>query len=200
MYVCLSLNMGPWITMAVYCVCVLVFHNICLELKLQMFAFRRTFRCRSNFCPDRGSNPRQWGTSASEAKVLTTGPPVVPYAPRLGQGFTPHSSPQASRLLSRGVLTCWWVSEMLKRSVEESREKHAAVRSEVQDSDHCSVCDVWISRRGHHFGGLSDVAPTSALTEVRNLATGEPLHRKHRSWPLDQQWCLMLTHSWAHVR
>ena len=45
------------------------------------------------------------------------------------QGFTPHSSPQASRLLSRGVFTCWWVSEMLKRSVEESKEKHAAVRS-----------------------------------------------------------------------
>ena len=36
-------------------------------------------RCRSNFCPDWGSNPHRRVTSVPEAKVLTTGPPVVPY-------------------------------------------------------------------------------------------------------------------------
>ena len=44
----------------------------------------RTFRCCSNFCPYRGSNPRHWGTSAPEAKVLTTGPPAVPFTFRIG--------------------------------------------------------------------------------------------------------------------
>ena len=48
-------------------------------------------RRRSNFCPDRGSHPRRWGTSAQEAKVLTTGPPVVPYASRIGAGL--YSTP-----------------------------------------------------------------------------------------------------------
>ena len=48
-------------------------------------------RRRSNFCPDRGSHPRRWGTSAPEAKVLTTGPPVVPYASRFGAGL--YSTP-----------------------------------------------------------------------------------------------------------
>ena len=80
---------------------------------------------------------------------------------------------------------------MLKRSVEESREKYAAVRSGVQYSDRkvrrtvnvaaCVRCIVYISLRGHHFGGLSGIAPPSAPTGVRTLATGEPLHWKHRS-------------------
>ena len=48
----------------------------------------RTFRCRSSFCPNRGLNPHRWGTSAPEAKVLTTiRPPVVPYASGIGAGL-----------------------------------------------------------------------------------------------------------------
>ena len=95
-----------------------------------------------------------------------------------GRALLHIAPPQASRLLSRGVLTYWWVSELLKRSVEESRQKHAVVRSgcstvscTVQYSEShsnlCRVCDVWISCRGHHFGG-----PRFEPSPLGNLCTG----------------------------
>ena len=102
--------------------------------------------------------------------------------PWSGQGFPPHSSPQASRLLSRGVLTCWWVSEMLKKCGGKQRKTHwseecstvsgtvqysewysavqwvvqcSTVSGTVQYSESyskpCSMCDVWISRRGYQM-------------------------------------------------
>ena len=64
------------------------FHHMVLR---KVISFWRDCRRRSNFCPDRGSNPRWWGTSAPEAKVLTTRPPVVPYSSGIGAGLSSTS-------------------------------------------------------------------------------------------------------------
>ena len=57
-------------------------------LSLSVYLYLLLYDCRvhSIFCPDLGLNPRRWGTSAMEAKVLTTGPPVVPYTSGIGAG------------------------------------------------------------------------------------------------------------------
>ena len=59
------------------------------------------------------------GTSAPEAKVLTTGPPVVPYASVIGAGLSSTLLPpsiEVAELVALGELP---VSEMLKRTPGE---------------------------------------------------------------------------------
>ena len=113
---------------------------------------------------------------------------MVPYTSGIGAGLSSTWFPPSIEVAEQ----CSWV-RCLKRSVEESREKCMLQRGLAQCAacgNSCNMRNFWISRRGHHFRGLSGVTLSSAPTGVRTLTTGKPLHQNQRSWvswPLDHQ-------------
>ena len=103
----------------------------------------------------------------AEAKVFTTGPPVVPYTSRVGAGLS-------STWLPPSIAIHMWLCKMLKKRVEERRVEHCGGQ----------LLTVFVMCE-YHIGvttlrELSGVTLTSAPTRVQTLAAGEPQHQKQR--------------------
>ena len=98
------------------------------------------------------------GAAPARSKALNHYPVVVAYFWQVRCAGSSTGVPPSIEVAERGALSGLLVSKMLKRSVEE--ENWTQWRSGCSDSD--TVSDVWISRGGHHFRGLSDVTLTSA--------------------------------------
>ena len=77
-----------WLGTASHSQCSTVSHATCVRSNHVGVTTLEDCRLLSNFCPNQGSNPR---TLAHDAKVLTTGPRVVPYTSWIGAGIC-HSS------------------------------------------------------------------------------------------------------------
>ena len=116
--------------------------------------FWRIVRVAPTSAPTRVRTLAARGTSAPEAKVLTTGPSVVPYTSVIGAGLFLHIAPPKYR-------DTWEDSRGVWRRAE--REMHVAARISASAParcvtasyrNPCNMRDLWISRRGHHFGGL----------------------------------------------